>query len=174
MSCGSAFSRPTRAEPAISLHCWKATVLSGLELMDANPTSCQHLIRGLFWTLMLEVLSGLDYQSHAWCPWSRQIVFLGVQSQIFLFYKWFFLAPPLCCKVSKQVVMSFCVAGAALCDLPTCLITCGQSFCVAGAILLRRFQKMRCSFRGRRSALDVSTVILRGKLYTPHSTLYSS
>ena len=27
-------------------------------------------------------------------------------------------------KVSKQVVMSFCVAGVALCDIPSCLITC--------------------------------------------------
>ena len=27
-------------------------------------------------------------------------------------------------KVSKQVVMSFCVAGVALCHIPTCLITC--------------------------------------------------
>ena len=27
-------------------------------------------------------------------------------------------------KVSKQVVMSFCVAGMALCDIPTCLLTC--------------------------------------------------
>ena len=27
-------------------------------------------------------------------------------------------------KVSKQVVMSFCEAGVALCDIPTCLITC--------------------------------------------------
>ena len=27
-------------------------------------------------------------------------------------------------KVSKQVVMSFCVAGVVLCDIPTCLITC--------------------------------------------------
>ena len=27
-------------------------------------------------------------------------------------------------KVSKQVLMSFCVAGVALCDIPTCLITC--------------------------------------------------
>ena len=37
-------------------------------------------------------------------------------------------------KVSKQVVMSFCVAGVALHDIPTCL-TCRKSFCVAGAIL---------------------------------------
>ena len=27
-------------------------------------------------------------------------------------------------NVSKQVVMSFCVAGVALCDIPTCLMTC--------------------------------------------------
>ena len=27
-------------------------------------------------------------------------------------------------KVSKQVVMSLCVAGVTLCDIPTCLITC--------------------------------------------------
>ena len=27
-------------------------------------------------------------------------------------------------KVSKQVVMLFCMAGVALCDIPTCLITC--------------------------------------------------
>ena len=27
-------------------------------------------------------------------------------------------------KVSKEVVMSFCVAGEALCDIPTCLIMC--------------------------------------------------
>jgi len=33
-------------------------------------------------------------------------------------------------KVSKQVVMSFCVAGVALCDIPTCLITC-RKFCCA-------------------------------------------
>ena len=38
---------------------------------------------------------------------------------------------------------------------------------VAGAILLRRFQKMRCSFCGRPSTLDVSIVFLRGR----HSTL---
>ena len=27
-------------------------------------------------------------------------------------------------KVSKEVVMPFCVAGVALCDIPTCLIMC--------------------------------------------------
>ena len=65
-------------------------------------------------------------------------------------------------KVSKQVVMSFCVAG---------------------AILLCPFQKMSCSFRGKRSTLETSIVILRGKrstsdvshcvLQTPHFTLYT-
>ena len=87
---------------------------------------------------------------------------------------WGKLQKPSFSKVYKQVVMSFCVAGATLCDIPTCLITRRKSLCVAGAILLRRFQKMRCSFRGRRSALDVSIVILRGKRSTPHSTLHST
>ena len=41
-----------------------------------------------------------------------------------------------------------------------------NSFCVAGAILLWRFQKMCCSFRGRRSTLDVSIVIFRGRRST--------
>ena len=90
-------------------------------------------------------------------------------------------------KVSKQVVMSFCVAGAALWDIPTCLITCRRSFCVAGAILLRRFHKMSCSFRGRQHFgdlclhfawqaqhfSDVSHCLLHTPpfaLHTPHST----
>ena len=51
----------------------------------------------------------------------------------------------------------------AFCDIQTCFVPCRKSLCVAGTILLRRFQKMRCSFRGRRSTLDVSIVILRGK-----------
>ena len=86
-------------------------------------------------------------------------------------------------KVSKQVVMLFCVASAALCDIPTCWVTCQKSFCVAGAILLRCFHKMSCSFRGRRSILEISVVILHDRcstsdvshclLYTPHSTLYT-
>ena len=64
------------------------------------------------------------------------------------------------------VVASFRVAGVALRDIQTCFVTCRKSFCVAGAILLRRFQKMRCSFRGRRSTLDVSIVIFRGRRST--------
>ena len=66
----------------------------------------------------------------------------------------------------QRFVASFRVAGVALPDIQTCFVTCRKSFCVAGAILLRRFQKMRCSFRGRRSTLDVSIVILRGRRST--------
>ena len=35
-------------------------------------------------------------------------------------------------KVAEQVVMSFCVAGVALCDIPTCFIPCRKFFYVAG------------------------------------------
>ena len=35
-----------------------------------------------------------------------------------------------------QTSGSFRVAGVALCDIQTCFVTCGKSFCVAGAILL--------------------------------------
>ena len=66
----------------------------------------------------------------------------------------------------RHLVASFRVAGVALRDIQTCSATCRKSFCVAGAILLRRFQKMCCSFRGRRSTLDVSIVIFRGRRST--------
>ena len=66
----------------------------------------------------------------------------------------------------RRVVASFRVAGVALRDIQTCSGTCRKSFCVAGAILLRRFQKMCCSFRGRRSTLDVSIAIFRGRRST--------
>ena len=57
------------------------------------------------------------------------------------------------------IVASFRVAGVALRDIQTCFVTCRKSFCVAGAILLRRFQKMCCIFRGRRNTLDVSCCV---------------
>ena len=66
----------------------------------------------------------------------------------------------------KLLVVSFRVAGVALRDMQTCFVTCRKWFCVAGAILLRHFQKMRCSFSGRRNTLDVSIVILRGRCST--------
>ena len=68
--------------------------------------------------------------------------------------------------VFRRRVASFRVAGVALRDIQTCSGTCRKSFCVAGAILLRRFHKMCCSFRGRRSTLDVSIVIFRGRRST--------
>ena len=63
----------------------------------------------------------------------------------------------------RRVVASFRVAGVALRDIQTCSGTCRKLFCVAGAILLQRFPKMCCSFRGRCSTLDVSIVIFRGR-----------
>ena len=49
----------------------------------------------------------------------------------------------------KGVIFAFRVAGVALRDIQTCFVTCRKSLCVAGAILLRRFQKMRCSSRAQ-------------------------
>ena len=66
----------------------------------------------------------------------------------------------------RRVVASFRVAGVALRDIQTCSGTCRKSFCVAGAKLSRRFHKMSCIFRGRRSTLDVSIVIFRGRRST--------
>ena len=66
----------------------------------------------------------------------------------------------------KRLVASFRVAGMALRDIQTCFVTCRNSFCLAGAILLRRFPKMCRSFRGRRSTLDVSVFILCGRRST--------
>ena len=75
-------------------------------------------------------------------------------------------------KVSKQVVMSFCVAGVALCDISTCLITCGK---------YQNWRKSRtkCSLflhprvSSRVSGFPVASPCLWGKLRTPHSTLYT-
>ena len=55
-------------------------------------------------------------------------------------------------KVSKQVVMSFCVASVALCDIPTCFIPC-------------RF--FLCGWHGN------ALYTLHSTLYTPHSTLHT-
>ena len=48
----------------------------------------------------------------------------------------------------KRRVALFHVAGVVLCDIPTFFITCRKSFCVACAILSRRFEKMSCIFHG--------------------------
>ena len=92
----------------------------------------------------------------------------------------------------KRRVASFRLAGVALCDIPTCFRLVEKSSCVAGTILLRRLEKMRCNFVAgaelgqppssfcvANSTVDVSccstpyTHILHSKLYTPHSTLYT-
>ena len=62
----------------------------------------------------------------------------------------------------KRRARSFRVAGVALREIPACFIACQKSFCVLGAIPMRRFQKMSCVFRHRRSTLETSVVILRG------------
>ena len=66
----------------------------------------------------------------------------------------------------RRLVASFRVAGVALRDIQQRSVTCRKSFCVAGAILLRRFAKMRGRFPGRRSTFDVSIVIFRGRRST--------
>ena len=69
-------------------------------------------------------------------------------------------------KVFQLRIASFRLAGVALPDIPTCFMTCQKWFCVAGAISLHRFQKMRSISLGRRSTLDTSDVILRGRRST--------
>ena len=97
--------------------------------------------------------------------------------------------------------MSFCVAGVTFwpfVTLPTCLITCRKSFCVDGAILLRRFLQFSWQAQHfgdlyrhfawqaqhfRRVALRALHFTLRTlhstlhplhfTLYTSHSTLYT-
>ena len=89
-------------------------------------------------------------------------------------------------KVSKQVVMSFCVAGVVLCDIPTCCIPCRKFFCVAGATmhstLYTPHSTTRYTLHTPHSSLRTlhSTLLaLHSTLdtphsphYTPHSTLY--
>ena len=72
-------------------------------------------------------------------------------------------------KVSKQVVMSFCVASMALCDIPaTCVVSCRKSFCVAGEIYtFAPFSEDELQF----SWFERSTLHLT--LHTPHSTFHA-
>ena len=71
-------------------------------------------------------------------------------------------------KVSKQVVMSFCVAGVALCDIPTCLLTCRK--CQTW-----RKSRTKCSFflrprvSSRVSGFPVASPCLWGKLQNSFS-----
>ena len=92
-------------------------------------------------------------------------------------------------KVSKQVVMSFCVAGVALCDIPTCLITCRKCqnwrksrtkcsfFCTQVSRLESLVFLWRRRVYGRSSALHTLHFTLHNlhfRLHTPHYTLHST
>ena len=68
-------------------------------------------------------------------------------------------------KVSKPVVMSFCVAGVSLGDILTCLKRVENRF-VWQALYFCRFQKMSCSFRDRRIALWRLPCSIRGRRST--------
>jgi len=69
-------------------------------------------------------------------------------------------------EVSNVALLPFRVAGVALRYIQTFFVTRRKSFCVEGAILLRPFHKMSCTFCDRRNTLDVSSVILRGRRST--------
>ena len=56
----------------------------------------------------------------------------------------------------QRCVASFRVAGVALRDIPTCLVTCQKSFCLAGAILLKAF-----------SEDELQTFVAGAALWTP-------
>ena len=70
-------------------------------------------------------------------------------------------------NVSKQVVMSFCVAGVALCDIPTCLIMCWKC---------QNWRKSRtkCSFFCTHvSRLESLVFLCRRRVYGGSSALHT-
>ena len=91
-------------------------------------------------------------------------------------------------NVSKQVVMPFCVAGVALCDIPTCLMlftkfqnwrksrTKCSFFCTHVSRLESLVFLWRRRVYGGSSALHTLHFTLHNlhfRLHTPHSTLYT-
>ena len=80
-------------------------------------------------------------------------------------------------KVSKHVVMSFCVAGATLCDIPTCFIPCRTFFCVAGATMHSTLHTLHFTLYTLHSTLytlhTLHSAPKHSTLSTPHSTLYT-
>ena len=88
-------------------------------------------------------------------------------------------------NVSKQVVMSFCVPGVALCDIPTCLIMCRKCqnwrksrtkcwfFCIHASCLESLVFLWRRRVYGGSSALHTLHFTLHSTLSTPHSSLYT-
>ena len=84
-------------------------------------------------------------------------------------------------KVSKQVVMSFCVAGVALCDIPTCLITCRkcqnwrkyQTKCSFFCAHVSRLESLVFLWRRRVYGGSSTLHTLHFTLHTPHFTLHT-
>ena len=76
-------------------------------------------------------------------------------------------------KVSKQVVMSFCKAGAALCDIPTCFIPCRKFFCVAGAKMRSTLCTLHFTLHTLHSTLYTPNPTPHHTLHFTHSTLYT-
>ena len=92
------------------------------------------------------------------------------------------------CPSPKQVVMSFCVAGTALRDIPTCLITCRNWFCVAGAKPFASFSQDELQFPWQAQHFGdlcrhfawqaqnfrrVALPALHSTLHSPHFTLHT-
>ena len=77
---------------------------------------------------------------------------------------------------SKQVVMSFCVAGVALCDIPTCLITC-RKYQIGGS-LARNARSFAPTCLVSSLWFSCGVAVSMGEaphstLYTLHSTIYT-
>ena len=82
-------------------------------------------------------------------------------------------------KVFKQVVMSFCVADVALCEIPTCFIPCRKFFVWQAQQCTPHFTlyTLHSTLYTPHSTLHTLHFPLRtpqSTLYTPHSTLYTS
>ena len=82
-------------------------------------------------------------------------------------------------NVSKQVVMSFCVADVALSDIPTCLITCrkyqnwrkSRTKCSFFCTNVSRLESL--VFLWRRRVYGGTPHLSHSSLYTLHSTLHT-
>ena len=75
-------------------------------------------------------------------------------------------------NVSKQVVMSFCVAGMALCDIPN-LFDNVSKISKLEEVLHEMLVFLHPRVSSRVSGFPVASPCLWGKLRAPHSTLYT-
>ena len=84
-------------------------------------------------------------------------------------------------NVSKQAVMSFCVAGVALCDIPTCLITCrkyqnwrkSRTKCLFFCTHVSRLESLVFLWRRRVYGGSSALHTLHFTLHTLHFTLHT-